>query len=165
MVTKIHPWAAWVYGCTSTCQGYHSLHAYTPATERWADWEHLDRRSEESLVVKLWKSPPRLNQLYLTRCVHFGFPEISTTLSVEGQTLLSPAKCRNSPTGKVGKYNHVIAPCNLLTGEILFFEIPGWAIWGFRWGTSRRKKMLRTSSIQPSSARWPGGCLASPAGG
>eukprot|EP00434_Breviolum_minutum_P005278 symbB.v1.2.004653.t1/scaffold268.1/size246746/4 len=28
-------------------QGYHSLHAYTPATERWADWEHLDRRSEE----------------------------------------------------------------------------------------------------------------------
>ena len=36
---KSHPRCLW--------QGYHSLHAYTPATERWADWEHLDRRSAE----------------------------------------------------------------------------------------------------------------------
>eukprot|EP00929_Paragymnodinium_shiwhaense_P067523 TRINITY_DN33976_c0_g1_i1.p1 TRINITY_DN33976_c0_g1~~TRINITY_DN33976_c0_g1_i1.p1 ORF type:complete len:671 (-),score=72.42 TRINITY_DN33976_c0_g1_i1:306-2318(-) len=28
-------------------EGYHSLHAYTPATERFADWEGMDRSSEE----------------------------------------------------------------------------------------------------------------------
>jgi len=28
-------------------KGYHTLHAYTPATEPWADWENLDRKSEE----------------------------------------------------------------------------------------------------------------------
>jgi len=27
--------------------GYHSLHAYTPATEPWADWKDLDPKSEE----------------------------------------------------------------------------------------------------------------------
>lgn len=46
---KSHPRCLW--------QGYHSLHAYTPATERWADWEHLDRRSAEwrgSEDVKRW---------------------------------------------------------------------------------------------------------------
>ena len=24
--------------------GYHALHAYTPATEPWEDWAHLDER-------------------------------------------------------------------------------------------------------------------------
>jgi len=28
-------------------KGYHVLHAYTPATEPWADWAHLDEKSEE----------------------------------------------------------------------------------------------------------------------
>lgn len=27
-------------------KGYHALHAYTPATEPWADWDNLDRNSE-----------------------------------------------------------------------------------------------------------------------
>lgn len=28
-------------------EGYHTLHAYTPATEPWSDWEGLDRSSDE----------------------------------------------------------------------------------------------------------------------
>lgn len=28
-------------------EGYHTLHAYTPATEPWEDWEGLDRSSQE----------------------------------------------------------------------------------------------------------------------
>lgn len=28
-------------------KGFHTLHAYTPATEPWADWEGLDRKSDE----------------------------------------------------------------------------------------------------------------------
>ena len=33
-------------------QGFHSLHAYTPATEPWADWEGLDRKSPEYKAKK-----------------------------------------------------------------------------------------------------------------
>eukprot|EP00969_Alexandrium_andersonii_P284616 12582041-Alexandrium_andersonii.AAC.1 len=28
-------------------QGFHALHAYTPATEPWKDWEGLDRAGPE----------------------------------------------------------------------------------------------------------------------
>ena len=32
-------------------EGYHVLHAYTPATEPYEDWIHLDRGSEEYVMT------------------------------------------------------------------------------------------------------------------
>lgn len=55
----------------------HSLHAYFPATERWAPWEGLDRRSDEYKALKIERSKA------LWAAVEKIIPDIRSRIEVE----------------------------------------------------------------------------------
>jgi phytoene dehydrogenase-like protein len=57
--------------------GKHSLHAYFPATERWAPWEGLDRKSEEYKLLKKERSKA------LWAAVEKIIPDIRSRIEVE----------------------------------------------------------------------------------
>jgi phytoene dehydrogenase-like protein len=57
--------------------GKHTLHAYFPATERWAPWEGLDRRSEEYKNLKIERSKA------LWAAVEKIIPDIRSRIEIE----------------------------------------------------------------------------------
>ncbi|KAH7623714.1 hypothetical protein Ndes2526B_g00945 [Nannochloris sp. 'desiccata'] len=57
--------------------GKHSLHAYFPATERWAPWEGLDRRSDEYKALKIERSKA------LWAAVEKIIPDIRSRIEIE----------------------------------------------------------------------------------
>lgn len=87
-------------------KGYHSLHAYTPATERWADWEHLDRRSAE------YKEKKKEAADFLYSAIERQVPDIRSRVVFEQVgTPLTHERFLRKPRGAYGW--RVLAGANL----------------------------------------------------
>jgi len=89
--------------------GYHALHAYTPATEPWEDWAHLDPRSDEYLAKKKDAAD------FLYSAVEKQVPDIRDRVVLEMVgTPLTHKRFLRKPAGSYGP--RVVAP-DMLPGH------------------------------------------------
>lgn len=77
--------------------GYHALHAYTPATEPWEDWAHLDEKSEE------YKKKKEEAKEFLYAAVSKQVPDLEDRVVLElVGTPLTHRRFLRKPSGSYG---------------------------------------------------------------